>query len=119
MCTRAFRVLCTGGLGVSLEGDSGFCAQLHLGSYTRALSVLCKGALVVLCTKALSLELLDQVDRSKDWLVDCDRLGTRVSMELEGRQVCHQRELLLLTLIKGVVLLNPGLQLLPVLCCGW
>ena len=45
--------------------------------------------------------MLDPVDWYGNWLVDRDRLGSRVSMELEGRQVCHQRELLVLTLIKG------------------
>ena len=50
------------------------------------------------------------------WLVARrNRLGSRVGMELGGRQVCHQQELLVLTLITGggaVVLLNPGLQIL-------
>ena len=36
-----------------------------------------------------------------DWLVDRTRLCSRVSMELEGRQVCHQQKLLMLTLIVG------------------
>ena len=55
-----------------------------------------------------------------------DRLGSGVSMELLVGQVCHQRGLVVMMIEGGgaIVLLNPGLQLGPVLCCdrwrqGW
>ena len=49
------------------------------------------------CTGVLILDLLDPVVWCGDWLVDSDRIGSRVGIELDGRQVCHQQELLVWT----------------------
>ena len=78
--------------GFRAPGHSGFCAQVHSGFVHRGAQGLVHG-----CTGVLILDLLDPVVWCGDWLVDSDRLGSRVGIELDGRQVCHQQELLVWT----------------------
>ena len=48
----------------------------------------------------LILDLLGPVDGDRYWLVHSYRFCLGISVELEGREICHQWELLVLALIE-------------------
>ena len=81
-CSDFSRLSDRGTQGFGHSGTQGFVHRCTQGSCTVALGVSCAGA--------LSLDLLDPMVWYGDLLVGRDRLGSRVDMELGGRQVCLQ-----------------------------